>query len=76
MRRTRAANPYQYGEMHVRKFLACIPHARPQNSAGPSLRAQFVDPDERSDVQDHSNTAPDIAALIRAEACVHPHAKP
>jgi hypothetical protein len=29
-------------------------------------RVQFRSPDERSDIRDHSHTAPDIVALIRA----------
>ena len=30
------------------------------------LRLQLRSPDERSDIRDHSHTAPDIAVLIRA----------
>ena len=33
-------------------------------------------PDERSDIRDHSDTAPDIAALIRATRYAHPRAHP
>ena len=39
MRRARAANPYEYGAILLRIFLACVPHARPQNSARPSYCA-------------------------------------
>ena len=40
MRPARAANPYEYGAIYVCIFLACVPHARPQNSARPSLQSQ------------------------------------
>src|SRR6476661_4141356 len=47
MRRARAANPYEYGTLLLRKFLACVPHARPPDSARPSLRVQRSDPSRR-----------------------------
>src|SRR3954470_13972250 len=37
MRGARAANPYEYGAIFLRKFLACVPHAKPQNFAKPSI---------------------------------------
>ena len=55
MRRARAANPYEYGGISVRKFLACVPRARSQNSARWPLR--LCRPDERDDIHYRSRTA-------------------
>jgi len=55
MRRARAANPYEYGGIDVRIFLACVLRARSQNSPRPPWRVRS--PDERSDIRDHSHTA-------------------
>src|SRR4051794_3266863 len=47
MRRARAANPYEYGAIFLRKFLACVPHARPQNFARRLWRVQRSNPSRR-----------------------------
>src|SRR3954465_14931875 len=47
MRGARAANPYEYGAIFLRKFLACVPHAKPQNSARRLWRVQRSNPSRR-----------------------------
>src|SRR4029450_11879482 len=63
MRRARAAYPYEYGAIFPSILLACIPHARPQNSGRPSLQTQRL-VRRSSKGEDGSNPSPRVLALI------------